>query len=144
MSQLLRRKLTHTSDPGAAPEVLHIENKTLNNNNYRSVLWTGKNMQLTVMTIKAGEDVGLERHSNTDQFLRLESGSGMVKFGLDKNNLNCVKQIHPGDAVMVPKNTWHNIINSGSTPMKLYSVYSLAQHRRGIVQKTKSIAEKDE
>lgn len=117
--------------------VVDIEKATLENENFRTVLYTGKFSQLVVMSIPAGGDIGEEVHT-LDQFLRVEAGEG-------KAILDGVEHtIRNGSAVVVPAGARHNLINTGGTPLKLYTVYSPPNHRDGVVHKTKADAERDE
>lgn len=93
------------------------------------------------MSIPSGGEIGLERHGDTDQFLRLEAGSGIVKMGSCKEKMNFHSRIKAGDAVFVPAGTWHNIINIGGCPLKIYSVYAPPKHPHSTVHKTKAIAD---
>jgi len=113
----------------------NIESRTLRNTYFREVLFTAKHCQLVVMSLAPGEDIGSETHPATDQFIRVESGSG-------KSVLNGVENaLSSGSAVVVPAGTKHNIINSSTTePMKLYTVYSPPNHPEGTVHKTKADA----
>lgn len=118
--------------------VANIEKLSLENNNFRQVLYTAPHSQLVLMSLKPGEDIGEEVHEDNDQFLRVESGSGhAVLNGVDQH-------IADGSAVVVPAGTKHNIINTGTGPMKLYTLYSPAHHRDGVVHATKSDAESDD
>ncbi len=120
--------------------VVNIETETLQNENFRKVLFTGPNSQLVVMTLQPGEDIGLEVH-NVDQFLRIEAGSG--KAILDGEEY----PISDGSAVVVPAGTQHNIINTGAEKMKLYTIYSPANHPTNTLHPTKAealAAEKEE
>ena len=118
--------------------VVDIEKVTLENENFRTVLYTAKNSQLVVMSVPAGGDIGEEVHT-LDQFLRCEAGEG-------KAILDGVEHaIHAGFSIVVPAGARHNIINtSKSEPLKLYTVYSPPNHRDGVVHKTKADAERDE
>ncbi len=118
--------------------VTNIEQDTLENGNFRKVLYTAKNSQLVLMSLKPGEDIGEEVHE-LDQFLRVEAGVG-------KAVLNGVESdIEDGWAIVVPAGARHNIINTSETePMKLYTIYSPPNHRDGVVHVTKADAEKDE
>lgn len=127
-------------DYGPEPFVINIDRATKQNNTFRTALWTGNHLQVTLMSIPAGEEIGLENHSNLDQFLRVEQGQGLVRMGKDKNNLNFERRVADGYAIMVPAGTWHNLINTGSRPLKLYSIYAPTKHPRGTVQKTKAEA----
>ena len=105
------------------------------------MLFTGKGMQLTVMSIAPGEEIGLELHPHTDQFLRVEAGSARVVMGTAKNKLDEVHELTDDWAVIVPAGTWHNVINTGDRPLKLYSIYAPPQHPPGTVHATKADAE---
>ncbi|OJU08030.1 MAG: cupin [Clostridiales bacterium 43-6] len=128
-------------DYGPTPFVINIERATLQNNNFRTVLWTGTHMQLTLMSIKSGEDIGIEMHPNVDQFLRIEQGQGVVMMGNSMDNLNYQQRVNPSDAIIVPAGTWHNVINTGRIPLKLYSIYAPPQHPFGTVHVTKQDAQ---
>ncbi|WP_315119899.1 cupin domain-containing protein [uncultured Clostridium sp.] len=133
--------LIHLKDYGPEPFVVNISEATKENNNFRTALWTGKHLQLTLMSIKPGEDVGLEIHPDTDQFLRVEEGQGIVKMGDTKCNLNFQKNVCDDFAILIPAGKWHNIINTGNKPLKLYSIYAPPHHPHGTVHKTKADAE---
>ncbi|GIQ69529.1 cupin domain-containing protein [Xylanibacillus composti] len=127
-------------DYGPHPLVINIEEATMKNQTFRTALWTGKHLQVTLMSINPGEDIGLEIHPKTDQFLRIESGRGLVQMGREKVRLDFQQPISDNDAIMVPSGTWHNVTNTGHTPLKLYSIYAPPQHPRGTVHETKAIA----
>ncbi|MBU5344037.1 cupin domain-containing protein [Caldifermentibacillus hisashii] len=131
---------TSIRDYGPEPFVVDIEEVTKRNNTFRTALWTGNHLQVTLMSLKVGEDIGLEIHPEVDQFLRVEQGQGVVRMGRSRNNLNCVRRIHDDSAIMVPAGTWHNVINTGNVPLKLYSIYAPPQHPRGTVHATKAEA----
>lgn len=128
-------------DYGPEPFVVNIEETTKLNNTFRTALWTGEHLQLTLMSIPVGESIGLEIHPDTDQFLRLEQGEGLVQMGKDKNNLSFQKRVSNNFAFVVPAGTWHNLINIGNIPIKLYSIYAPPKHPRGTVHLTKADAE---
>lgn len=128
-------------DYGPEPFVVNIEEITKANNTFRTALWTGEHLQLTLMSIPVGESIGLEIHPDTDQFLRLEQGEGLVQMGKDKNNLSFQKRVSNNFAFVVPAGTWHNLINIGNIPIKLYSIYAPPKHSRGTVHLTKADAE---
>lgn len=128
-------------DYGPEPFVVNIEEITKLNNTFRTALWTGEHLQLTLMNIPVGESIGLEIHPDTDQFLRLEQGEGLVQMGKDKNNLSFQKRVSNNFAFVVPAGTWHNLINIGNIPIKLYSIYAPPKHPRGTVHLTKADAE---
>ncbi|HBE77929.1 MAG TPA: cupin domain-containing protein [Firmicutes bacterium] len=124
-------------DYGPEPFVVNINEATKQNNNYRTALWTGRNLQLTLMSINVGEDIGLEVHPHLDQFIRIEEGQGLVQMGDRKNCLDFQRNVHDDFAVIIPAGTWHNIINTGNKPIKLYSIYAPPQHPFGTVQVVK-------
>ena len=128
-------------DHGPHPYVININEATVQNNNYRTALWTGPHLQLTVMSIPPGEDIGLEMHSDTDQFLRIEEGQGIVQMGPSRRNLDLRQPVFNDTAVFVPAGTWHNITNVGRTPLKIYTIYAPPHHPHGTVHATKAIAE---
>jgi mannose-6-phosphate isomerase-like protein (cupin superfamily) len=127
-------------DYGNSPYVINIEQATLQNPFYRTALWTGKHMQLTVMTIHPGEDIGLERHPNTDQFLRVESGHGLVQMGAQREHLDYQQYVQDDFAILVPAGMWHNLINTGHTPLKLYTIYAPPEHPYGTTHPAKQDA----
>jgi mannose-6-phosphate isomerase-like protein (cupin superfamily) len=127
-------------DQGPEPIVTNIEQATLENTNYRTTLWTGKNLQVTLMSIQPGHDIGLEVHDTHDQFLRIEEGQATVYLGGTKENLD-VKQAADNDVVIVPAGTWHNLVNTGDVALKVYSIYAPPQHPHGTVHVTKEEAE---
>ena len=117
----------------------NIEKDTLENENFRKVLYTGKNCQLVLMTLQPGEDIGMEVHNENDQFFRFEKGTG--KCIIDGNEY----EVEDGSAIVVPAGAQHNIINtSGTEELKLYTIYSPAHHKDGIVRSTKEEAEANE
>ncbi|WP_192702402.1 cupin domain-containing protein [Paenibacillus sp. OAS669] len=127
-------------DYGSAPFVVDISKAAEQNNTFRTVIWTGKHLQVVLMSLRPGEDIGLEVHPNVDQFLRIEEGQGVVRMGKTKDNLDMEKRIHSDSAIVVPAGTWHNIINTGNTPLKLYTIYAPPQHPFGTVHRTKADA----
>lgn len=127
-------------DYGKEPFVINIHQAALQNNTFRTALWTGKHLQVTLMSLLPKEDIGLEVHHDVDQFLRVEKGQGLVQMGRNKNHLNFEKRIYDGSAIMVPAGTWHNLTNTGNTPLKLYSIYAPPEHKYGTVHRTKAEA----
>lgn len=118
--------------------VINIEKATLENNNFRQVLYTAKNCQLVVMSLLPGEDIGEEIH-HLDQFIRLEEGSGQAI--LD----GAVNEIAKDFAIIIPAGTKHNIINTSAEPMKLYTLYAPPEHKDGVIRQSKKEAmEKEE
>lgn len=136
--------MAEIKDNGPNPYAVNIEEVTLENENFRTALWTGEEFQVTLMEIPVGGDVGLEVHTENDQFLRLEQGKGLAKMGPAKDNFTFEQEVSADWAVIVPKGVWHNIINIGDEPMKLYSIYAPAHHPHGTVHKTQEEAEEAE
>lgn len=127
-------------DTGPNPLVLNIEHATVTNETFRTALWTGKNMQMTVMSIEPGDDIGMEVHEDHDQFLRIEAGNGTVYMGDSEDSLE-TWQAADDDAIFVPAGKWHNVVNTGDEALKLYSIYAPAEHEHGTVHETKAIAD---
>ena len=128
-------------DLGGQEVVFNIDKFTKENRNYRTALWTGKYLQLTLMSIPQGSDIGEEMHPDFDQFLRIEDGYALVTMGKTKKELTYQRKANGNFAVLVPAGTWHNIINIGNRPLKIYSVYAPPHHPFGTIQKTKQDAE---
>lgn len=128
-------------DYGPVPMVVNIEQATLQNTNFRTALWTGDHLQLTLMSINPGEDIGAEIHPEVDQFLRIEQGQGIIMMGNSKDNLNFRQAVINNFAILIPAGTWHNLVNTGTVPLKLYSIYAPPQHPHGTVHVTKQEAE---
>lgn len=135
--------MTDTKDYGSNPYVVNIEKDTLENSNFRTTRWTGKNIQLTLMTIPVDGDIGLEVHETIDQFLRLEQGKGRVQMGTTKDQLTFEREVSADWAVFVPAGTWHNVTNIGNEPIKLYAIYGPPDHLHGTVHATQADAEND-
>ncbi|MBP1924750.1 mannose-6-phosphate isomerase-like protein (cupin superfamily) [Sedimentibacter acidaminivorans] len=131
-------------DYGPEPFVVNIDEATKQNNAFRRALWTGDNLQVTLMSIEVGEDIGLEVHPELDQFIRIEEGSGITKMGDNKDNLNFQKDVYDDFAFIIPAGKWHNLINTGDKPLKLYSIYAPPQHPKGTIHETKADAEASE
>ncbi len=134
------RERLELKDYGPRPFVINIEEAANQNNNYRTTLWTGNNLQLTLMSIKVGGDIGLEVHPNLDQFIRIEEGDGIVLMGKSPNELNFVQKVSDDYIIIIPAGTYHNLINTGDEPIKLYSIYAPPQHPFGTIHKTKEEA----
>jgi mannose-6-phosphate isomerase-like protein (cupin superfamily) len=115
----------------------NIEKDTLGNKNFRKVLYTGKHLQLVLMTLKAGEDIGAEIHPDNDQFFRFESGTG--KGVIDGNEY----KVNEGDVILVPAGAKHNVINVDlKTELKMYTIYGPPNHQDGTIRTTKEDAER--
>lgn len=112
----------------------HIEDLTKANTDFRHVLYTGKHVQLVLMTLQPGEEIGMEVHEENDQFFRFEEGEGKVVVGETEY------AVRDGDVVIVPAGTAHNVMSTGSAPLKLYTLYAPSHHKDGIVRTTKQEA----
>lgn len=128
-------------DYGYEPLIVNIDRFAKMNTNYRTALWTGEHLQVTLMSIPPCGDIGVEMHPNLDQFIRIENGFALISMGDRKNNLNYQREADQNFALVVPAGTWHNVVNIGRTPLKLYSIYAPCQHPYGTVHKTKKDAE---
>jgi mannose-6-phosphate isomerase-like protein (cupin superfamily) len=137
------REIVKTADLGPAPHAFDLESETINNPNYRSVRWSGSYLQLTLMSIPPGSDIGLEMHADTDQFLRLDGGRGRIQMGPQKDELTFDQEVSDGWCVLVPAGTWHNISNIGQAPMQLYTIYAPAHHKAGTTHATADAAGED-
>lgn len=116
--------------------VVPIEKTTLENADFRRVLFTGPHSQLVVMSLDPGEEIGEELHADVDQFFRVEEGDAWFVFAGREEHL-----VKGGDAVVVPAGTQHNVINASATrPLKLYTIYTPPQHAEGTVQRTRAEA----
>jgi mannose-6-phosphate isomerase-like protein (cupin superfamily) len=125
-------------DHGPEPYVVDIEDATLSNDTFRTALWTGAHLQLTVMSIPVGGEVGLEMHDDRDQFLRIESGKARVQMGAERDDLRFDREVEDDWVILVPAGSWHNVTNLGDEPLKLYSLYAPPEHPEGTVHKTKA------
>jgi mannose-6-phosphate isomerase-like protein (cupin superfamily) len=116
----------------------NIEKQTLENTDFRKVLYTAKHCQLVLMSLNPKEEIGMEIHTDNDQFFRFEKGSGKVV--IDSNEY----LVSDGSAIIVPAGASHNVINTSETePLKLYTIYSPAHHKDGVIRATRAEAEKD-
>ena len=118
-----------------------IEKVTKENATFRTVVFTGEHTQLTVMRLGPGEDIGLEVHPSLDQFIRIEEGQARVELGRTKDEIDETRDVEDDWAVIVPAGVWHNVVNTGSGDVKLYSLYSPPEHPDGTVHRTKADAE---
>jgi mannose-6-phosphate isomerase-like protein (cupin superfamily) len=118
-----------------------IEQATLDNTTFRTVLFTGEHTQLTVMRLEPGEDIGNEVHPNHDQFLRIEAGQARVELGTTEDRIDETHDVEADWAVIVPAGVWHNVVNTGPGDVKLYSLYSPPEHPPKTVHRTKADAE---
>lgn len=113
----------------------NIERQTVENEDFRRVLYTGRNLQLVLMTLQPGEEIGEEVHEEIDQFFRIEEGEGVIDIDGREN------RVEDDFAVIVPAGSRHNVRNIGSAPLRLYTLYGPPEHKDGVVQSTKAEAE---
>lgn len=118
-----------------------IEESTLSNSTFRTVVFTATKMQLTVMSLAPGEEIGLEMHDDVDQFIRVEQGRARVTFGPTAGEVAETHDVEDDWALVIPAGTWHNVVNSGDSHLKLYSLYSPPEHPDGTVHRTKAEAD---
>ena len=129
--------LYNDNDLGGIPTIINIHKEVGCNKYFRKAIWTGEHLQVTVMSIPAGGEIGLEMHDNLDQFIRVEYGIGSVYMGKTKQDIKFIGNINPDYAVLIPAGAWHNIINNQNQPLKVYSIYAPPQHPIGTIHKTK-------
>ena len=115
----------------------NIETRTVENQDFRRVLYTGKHLQLVLMTLKPGEEIGEEVHDDRDHFFRIEEGHGEIRIDGTAN------VVEADFAVIVPAGARHNVVNTGKKPLRLYTIYGPPEHRDGVVHKDKAQAERD-
>lgn len=127
-------------DYGPEPFVVDINEITKRNDTFRTALWTGEHLQLTLMSIPVGGEIGIEVHPEADQFFRIEEGEGIVRMGRNETQYDFEEEVFDDYVVIVPAGKWHNIINTGDKPLKLYSIYAPPQHPHGTVHKTREEA----
>ena len=130
-----------TNDYGKQPYVVDIEDLTVGNDNFRTAVWTGKYLQMTLMSIEVGSEIGAEIHHDTDQFLRIEQGEAKVVMGDSPDDMAFEAPVEDDFAILVPAGKWHNIINTGDEPLKVYSIYAPSHHAAGTVHVTKAEAD---
>lgn len=133
-----KNEMTEIVDHGPGPFVVNIEDATLENENFRTALWTGKHLQMTVMNIPVGGDIGLEIHHKEDQFLRVEQGRGLVRMGPKENEVTFEAEVEDDWVILIPVGVWHNVINIGDEPLKVYSIYGPPHHKFGTTHKTQA------
>lgn len=117
--------------------LINIHKETNSNPYFRKEMWTGEHLQLTVMSIPVGGEIGLEVHDSLDQFIRVEYGMGAVYMGKSRQGVKFVGNVNSDYAILIPAGTWHNIINTQSVPLKVYSLYAPPKHPKGTIHKTK-------
>jgi mannose-6-phosphate isomerase-like protein (cupin superfamily) len=134
--QIEEEVIVEFRDHGPDPFVFDIEAYTLGNDLYRRAIWTGTHMQMTLMSLAPGEEIGLEKHPEIDQFLRIESGKGIVVMGDEKENLTFREEVEDDFAIFIPAGKFHNVINTGDEPLKIYSIYTPPEHPFGTIHET--------
>ncbi|MDT0212494.1 cupin domain-containing protein [Rothia sp. ARF10] len=132
-----------TRDNGPEPNAFDIEAATKANTTYRTVAWTGRYLQVTLMSIPVGSSIGLEVHPETDQFLRIDAGRGTFRVGSSEDDLTDT-DVGDGWSIQVPAGHWHDVVNTGDEPLQLYAVYAPSHHAQGKVHETAEDAERDE
>lgn len=132
------------ADHGPEPYVANIGRMSAQNQNFRTAIWTGCHLQMTLMCIPPRGEIGLENHPDTDQLIQVEQGNAVVKMGKCENQLDFQQNVGRGASIFVPAGTWHNIVNIGRGPLRLTSVYAPPNHARGTVHRTKEEAERAE
>ena len=130
-------------DYGDEPFIFNINHATNRNENFRTTIWTGRHLQLTLMSIPVCGEIGIEMHDDVDQFIRVECGRARVYMGSCQGDLREMACVDGNDAILIPAGTWHNIVNAGRTPLKLYALYAPPQHPAGTVHRTKEDARHD-
>jgi mannose-6-phosphate isomerase-like protein (cupin superfamily) len=118
-----------------------IEDATLTNDTFRTVLFTGENRQLTVMRLQPGEEIGVEMHDHLDQFIRIEQGRARITLGPSEDEVSETHELEDDWAVVIPGGTWHNVVNTGDGDLRLYSIYTPPEHPDGTVHRTKAEAD---
>ena len=126
-----------TINSGDRAALVNINDIACANRFYRQEIWTGEHLQVTVMSIPIGGEVGLEMHGENDQLISVEYGVAAIFMGDSKQGVRFVGNANSDYVLLVPAGTWHNVINAGSTPLKLFSVYAPPHHPKGTVHKTK-------
>lgn len=124
-------------DYGPEPIAVNINEATLQNEAFRTVMWTGDNLQLTLMSLNPGEEIGLEMHPDVDQFIRIEDGEGIVRMGDNEELTDFEANVFDDFIFVIPAGKWHNLYNTGNSHLKLYSIYAPPQHPHGTVHSTK-------
>lgn len=131
-------------DYGPHPYVVNIREATLNNHSFRMTEWTGNHLQLTLMSIPIGDAISLAHHDNFDEFIKIKEGQGIVKMGTRRDRLNYQANITTNYAFIVPAGTWHTLINTGDTILKLYCICSPPQHPHNTIHPVASDVSIDE
>ena len=129
------------SDKGGQPFVENIKKVAMQNNDFRRAIWVGDHLQMTVMEIPPQGEIGLEMHDTADQFIRVENGTVLIRTGDSQEDMDMEYIMSEGMGAFIPAGTWHNVMNTGRTPVKVSSLYAPPNHPKGTVQRTKEEAE---
>lgn len=137
-------QLPYLLDYGPEPFAVNLQRATLGNDNFRTTVWTGNNLQLTLMSLVPWGEIGLEMHLNLDQFLYVEEGMCIIRMGTTEEIYDFQATLYKNFAVIVPAGTWHNIYNIDNKPLKLFSLYAPPAHPHGTVHETREDADEEE
>ncbi len=132
-----------TKDHGGTPWIADIEEITIDNNLFREAKWTGEFLQLTLMSIPEGGEIGGEVHPGNDQFIRIEKGTARVLMGESSEKITFDETVTDDWAVLIPAGYWHNMINTGDEPLKIYAIYGPPEHPHGTIHHTFEDSEAD-
>ena len=124
------------TDMGGMPLLINLHIAAEKNVFFRNTIWTGEDLQLTVMSIPQGGEIGVEMHGDLDQMLRIEDGVALIQIGKSEDRLHDERRVGAGCAILIPRGTYHNVRNLGRTPLKLSSVYGPPAHPKGTVHRT--------
>lgn len=130
-------ELESNEDLDVKQNLINIHSDALCNKNFRKEIWTGEHLQVTLMSIPVGGEIGLEMHDNLEQFIKVEGGCANVYMGATKQDVKLIGKINSHYAVIIPSGMWHNVINTSCCPLKVYSVYAPPKHPIDTVHKTK-------
>lgn len=125
------------NEHGGEVYVANTEKMAYKNRNFRESIWTGRYLQATLMSISCGDEIGVEMHSDTDQYIRVEYGNAIALTGTCEHHLCQRQKLRQGEVIFIPAGTWHNIINTGRCTLKLLSIYAPPHHPRCTVEKNK-------
>jgi mannose-6-phosphate isomerase-like protein (cupin superfamily) len=135
--------MKHLSDSGPNPFIFNTSELTKSNGAYRQTPWTGQHLQITLMNILPGDDIGMEIHEDTDQFICVVAGIGHARLGTSKDEVTLMQGVSAGWAVVVPAGTWHDITNTGTENLKVYTIYAPIKHPHNTIHETKDEAKVD-